>query len=188
MITDYANGFIRTFDNILTEEENAIIGNELSYLQFVFGETDESDTPPSGLVSELSNDHFTKNILLDYIYNNNLVPNTFCDRAYVNLYAPNERTFFHHDFTEYTALYYPGPSWNINAGGETKFFFTENKFDSIIQENSEKFPIMISIAPIPNRLVVFKGDILHSATSFIDVHRYSVAFKFLRNENEEKIL
>ena len=184
MITDYANGFIRTFDNILTEEENAIIGNELSYLQFVFGETDESDTPPSGLVSELSNDHFTKNILLDYINNDNLVPNTFCDRAYVNLYAPNERTYFHHDFTTYTVLYYPNQNWGLNDGGETKFFFTENKFDSIIKTQGEDMPIMISIAPIPNRLVIFNCDVLHSATSFYDKHRHTIAFKFLRNEDD----
>jgi hypothetical protein len=45
-------------------------------------------------------------------------------------------------------------------------------------------PIMISIAPIPNRLTIFKGDVLHSATSFRDKHRFSIAFKYLRKEND----
>lgn len=180
-ITDYANGFIRTYDDLLTQSEHNHLLSELSNLKFSHGESDESDTPPSGMICDLiPEQHHTHNVLERYLKDLDFLQDCYVDRSYVNLFAPNERTYFHHDFTDYTAIYYPGPRWNINDEGETKFFFTNNPFDCIIQEQSEDMPVMISIAPIPNRLVVFKGDVLHSATSFREAHRFSIAFKFLR--------
>jgi len=183
-VTNYANGFIRTYDNFLNPSEYDNVISELTNLSFVFGETDESNTPPSGVICNLDNKNIIHKTLFEKLSSLNVLDNCYCDRSYVNLYSPNERTYFHHDFTDYTVLYYPGPSWNINDEGETKFFFTTNPFDSIIQEDSEDMPIMISIAPVPNRLVIFNGDVLHSATSFRDKHRYSIALKFLRNQDE----
>ena len=183
--TDYANGFIKTYDDVLFPLEHEKLLREMFSLQFSYGETDEANTPPSGMVSELNPDqHYIHKILSKPLQELDFLKNCYCQRSYVNLYAPNERTFFHHDFTEYTALYYPGPSWTINDEGETKFFFNTNPFSDVIQEGSEDMPVMISIAPIPNRLTIFKGDVLHCATSFRDNHRFSVAFKFLRKEND----
>jgi hypothetical protein len=182
-ITDYADGFIKTYDDLLSEDEHQKLLTEVFNLQYHYGETDEENTPPSGMTCDLDPaNHYTHNILESYLKEFDFLKDCYCQRSYVNTFAPNERTYFHHDFTQYTALYYPGPFWNINDEGETKFFFTSNPFDSIIQKDSEDMPIMVSIAPIPNRLVIFKGDVLHSATSFRDKHRFSVAFKFLRKE------
>ena len=183
-VTDYANGFIQTYDQFLSVSEFHQIEKELSSLQFLLGETDESNTPPSVLVSELPIDSVTFKSLYSKLQHFDNLKDCYLDRSYVNLYAPNERTYFHHDFTTYTVLYYPNQNWGLNDGGETKFFFTENKFDSIIKTQGEDMPIMISIAPIPNRLVIFNGDVLHSATSFYDKHRHTIAFKFLRNEDD----
>lgn len=182
--TSYADGFIRTYDDVLTQPQHECVLSEIFNLKFSQGETDEEDTPPSGMISDLSSEFYTHNTLLDYLNTLECLKDCYCDRSYVNLYAPNERTFFHHDFTDYTVLYYPGPNWNINDEGETKFFFNPNPFNDVIQDGSEDMPIMFSIAPVPNRLTIFKGDVLHSATSFRDKHRYSIAFKFLRNQND----
>ena len=183
--TSYANGFITTYDDVLTRPEHNQLLQEMFNLQFAYGETDEANTPPSGMSSDLDpNKHYTHTILESYLQNLECLKDCYCQRSYVNLFAPNERTYFHHDFTEYTVLYYPGPYWNINDEGETKFFFNSNPFNDVIQNGAEEMPIMFSIAPIPNRLTIFKGDVLHSATSFRDKHRFSVAFKYLRKEDD----
>lgn len=184
-ITDYGNGFIRTYDDFLDPTDASNIHNYLLNLRYSFGETDESGTPPTGLITNLETNSPVYQTLYSAISNIKELNDCTCDRAYVNLFAPKEDTYFHHDFTDYTVLYYPNFDWNINDGGETKFYFTKNIFEGIIQTNSEDMPIMISIAPIPNRLLIFNGDVLHSATSFKNKHRFSIAFKFLRNNNEQ---
>ena len=83
---------------------------------------------------------------------------------YINCFAPSERPYFHTDGSDgITMLYYPQEKWEPDDGGETQFYV-----DGEIR----------GIVPQPNRLVYFDASILHRATSFRSVHRFTIAIKY----------
>ncbi len=51
--TSYANNFITTYDDVLFPLEHEKLLREMFKLQFAYGETDEANTPPSGMRSDL---------------------------------------------------------------------------------------------------------------------------------------
>ena len=75
-------------------------------------------------------------------------------RCYANGYPSGAEGSPHRDSLEpnhFTAIYYPHKSWDPGYAGETVFF------------NADGSDIVASVYPKPNRLVVFRGDILHVA-------------------------
>ena len=82
---------------------------------------------------------------------------------YVNCFAPSETPYFHTDGKGITFLYYPNLEWNLQDGGETQFYVDGN---------------ILGVPPLPNRLVMFDGEIVHRATSFRDRYRFTVAIKY----------
>ena len=182
--TNYENGIIQTWDNFLLQDNAQYVSKEVEKLKYSYGEADNIDSPPTGLVAEISNTSLLYTTFFTKLKNIPELNVLKCTRSYVNIFSPNEKAYYHVDNTEYTALYYPNRDWNINDEGETKFLFTNTNFNSIEQNTIVKnYPIIISIAPIPNRLVIFKGDIYHTATSFKNSHRFSLAFKFYKNND-----
>lgn len=155
--------------NKLTEDSEIIKQNfmELINLEYHYGEQDNKDTPPTGMVSDLPEDSSIF-VTLKEIYekseHHKLYPRL--DRAYVNLFAPREVPFYHTDGDCTTLLYYANPIWDWNEGGETKFI---NEIDQDVE----------SVAPVPGRIVIFDGRMKHTATSFRNMHRFTVALKFL---------
>jgi hypothetical protein len=155
--------------NNLTEDSEKIkhFYMEVANLNYHYGEQDSKDTPPTGMVAELPED--TKVFAtLKEIYKNSEHYRHYprLDRAYVNLFAPRELAFYHTDGDCMTLLYYANPMWHPNQGGETKIM---NSVDMDVE----------SVAPVPGRIVIFDGRREHTATPFRDMHRFTVALKFL---------
>lgn len=85
-------------------------------------------------------------------------------RMYINCFAASERSYFHTDGEVGTTfLYYPNQYWDLDDGGETKFFIDGSFY---------------GVPPIPNRLVSFDANIEHTATPFRNRHRFSIAIKY----------
>jgi Rps23 Pro-64 3,4-dihydroxylase Tpa1-like proline 4-hydroxylase len=64
-------------------------------------------------------------------------------------------------------LYYVNEHWDLDEGGETQFYV-----DNLIY----------GIPPIPNRMIIFDGSLMHRATSFKNYHRFSIALKYCKDE------
>ena len=85
------------------------------------------------------------------------------DRFYVNRFQPKEIPRFHEDGEVVTCLLYADPEpWQPNDHGETQLLF-----------NGE----IRGVLPIPNRMLLFDGRILHRATSFRSRRRHTIATK-----------
>lgn len=160
---------IHIYDNFLSQENQLNVNNSIKKLPYHYGEIDDDGTIPSGVVAD-----FDLNCGIVQLFDstlreksNLLLDNLRIYRAYVNLFSPDEKSYFHIDYANpnaYTALYYANvEEWDKNEGGETQFLI-----------NNEIYGIL----PIPNRMVVFKANLLHKATSFHSRHRWSIAIKY----------
>lgn len=156
---------MKIFDNIITVEENNLLYQNLVYRRnYFYGETDEAGLPPTGLVFNMNtNDELFIKLYELTIKLNNEVKNLTLQRAYVNLFLPNERPFFHTDGNVITNLFYINPPISYDEGGETQFII-----------NNE----VINVLSKPCRMVSFDGTIMHRATSFRSIPRITVALKF----------
>lgn len=153
---------IQILDNIITKESQKIIYEEIIKYKYYYGEVDRTDTPPTGLVSDLPTNSLTFKIL-NFNLNNLLKDNTLY-RSYINLFQPNENPYFHIDReTGKTVLYYANiEDYKLDEGGETQFHLDEIR----------------GIRPLPGRVIIFDSNILHKATSFRTYNRYTVALKY----------
>ena len=85
------------------------------------------------------------------------------DRFYVNRFQPREVPQFHADGDVVTCVLYADPgNWTPHDHGETQLLI-----------NAE----IRGILPIPNRMLVFDGRLLHRATSFQTRRRHTIAAK-----------
>jgi hypothetical protein len=156
---------LTVYNGVFTPEENLKLYNSILYgKNFTYGEVDSYDTPPTGMVYDLSCDDqlygtFYKAVARNWVE----VEKLNLQRAYVNLFLPNENPYFHNDGNVITCLFYINPEYDINEGGETQFIIDDN---------------IIGIKAKPARLVVFDGKIVHRATSFRKHPRLTVALKF----------
>lgn len=158
---------IQVIDNFLSQEEFNFVFDYSKHALYAYGETDDINLPPRGLVHNI-----TKSKKIYKLFENKtkeFVPNHSLYRMYINCFAPLENPFFHidcpdeEDDDEITFLYYPNETWHLDDGGETQFFIDKRIY---------------GIAPIPNRLVYFNANLLHKATSFRDRHRFTIALKY----------
>lgn len=154
---------IDILDNQITSKEE--IYKELLTLDFYYGETDMPDKPPTGMISNLNKTQFTFQTINKFCEQQDCLKELKLDRAYVNIFSPREHAFFHWDDAVKTVIYYPNLDWNINEGGETKFVSDNNT--------------LLSVLPVPGRIIIFDSKIWHCATSFQNSHRFSVVFKFI---------
>ena len=157
---------LTVYNDVFTSEENLKLYNSILYgNKFTYGEVDSYDTPPTGMVFDLSNDDQLYETFYNAVVRNHfVVKNLKLQRAYVNLFLPNENPYFHNDGNVITCLFYINPSYDVNEGGETQFLIEDN---------------IVGIKAKPARLVVFDGKIVHKATSFRNHPRVTVALKFI---------
>jgi len=158
---------LNVYDSVFTAEENLDLNKRILYVKrFSYGEVDNIDTPPTGMVLELSQTGELFNIFYSKIIEHyDAIKETTFQRCYVNLFLPNENPYFHNDGPVITCLFYINPEYNINEGGETQFLIDDN---------------IVGIKAKPGRLVIFDGKIPHRATSFRSNPRITVALKFYK--------
>ena len=169
---------ISVYDNILTPEETEKYRNTLLHnCPFAYGERDNPDTEPTGVVCDFTKlrnsgarlgpafNNMLENLLNNIYKNDESLKNMNLYRMYMNLFIPNENPSFHIDGKNtVTCLYYLNPSLDPNEGGETQFLIDE-EIKGIISK--------------PGRLTIFDGGLLHRATSFKSHPRLTLAFKFV---------
>lgn len=152
---------IEIYDDFLSSDLQNFVWEYCIESSYTYGEYDTPETPPTGMVHEIEGNDIYK---LFYEKTKDLVPKNFnLYRMYVNCFAPSECPYFHTDGEGITFLYYPQHTWDIDMGGETQFVIDDE---------------IKGIFPIPNRLVMFDGNILHRATTFRNRHRFTVAVKY----------
>tara|TARA_B100001057_G_scaffold82228_1_gene77734 strand:+ start:340 stop:978 length:639 start_codon:yes stop_codon:yes gene_type:complete len=90
-------------------------------------------------------------------------------RLYINVFAPNERAYFHNDADpeqqQNTFLYYPihdGWDYDIEESGWTEFYLDKK---------------IIGVPPEWNSMCKFTAQILHRASPFKSHQRFSIAIK-----------
>jgi hypothetical protein len=156
---------IKIIDNFLSTFDYNEIVSYCKTSDYYYGETDDGDTPCTGMTSEI-------NLCSDLslLFHTKLIDhrNDFKHlnmyRMYLNCFSPNENPYFHIDGDSgITCLYYPTENWTYNEGGETQFIINDE---------------IKGILPIPNRMVIFNANILHRATSFRNKHRFTIAIKY----------
>lgn len=182
---------IEIYDDVCSFEDNVKFYNYFLKGHFEYGERDMPYHPPTGLISPidekseifiqmlrvLNRDLNTSMRLDNNSKDGSLHHNVRREvedllagkekqiRAYVNLFLPNERPFFHTDGSVITCLFYFTPHSNpdIDEGGETQFYVDKQ---------------LLGVLPRPSRLVLFDGNISHRATSFRSYPRITAAIKF----------
>jgi len=156
---------IDIIDNFITPEKCQEFYNYCASALYHYGEADTPDNPPTGMISELPFDNKWFKLFDSEISKQCKLNSPY--RAYINLFLPGENPYFHIDGNQedITFLFYPTLEWNLNEGGETKFYI-----------NNE----LRGILPLPNRAIIFSANILHSATSFRNKPRFTLAIKYSR--------
>jgi len=158
---------IKIIDNFFEEKLHKKIHYQCLNSVYIYGEADNRNTPPTGMVSNISDSDemykiFSSKILEKFpeMVDRNLY------RMYINCFAPSENPYFHVDGPSggVTFLYYPNISWNINDGGETQILI-DNQISGIL--------------PLPNRIIKFDAALLHKATTFRNTHRFTIAIKYV---------
>ena len=175
--TNYYNSLIETYDDFLPFDEYSDLYSEVEKLPFYYGEKDGPGYKPSGLVSDL-NDSEIHNYLYEKVKDLDSLKGLMHKRTYVNYFGMLENAGYHNDDTAKTLLFYFNQEWDANDAGETKFLIDAKDVPGIRCENTEDYPIIVLVAPISNRIVIFQGDMIHTASSFRDKERFTLAMKF----------
>jgi hypothetical protein len=156
---------MRYIDGVISSDETISYRETLLSYPFKYGEVDTPGLPATGMVHDFSSD--------DEIYRKVLsacqkafpeIEGKTPYRAYLNLFMPNEKPFFHIDGTGLTILVYLNPMYSYDEGGETQFIDNDN--------------CIYGVLPTPGRAVIFNGMILHRATSFRTATRLTMAIKY----------
>ena len=155
-------------DNIFNTEEHHAIFKYCTDCGYEWGEHDEPEHPPTGMVHGISESkkiyELFANKISDELYPD--AKNLELYRMYINCFAPCEVPYWHDDGPPncITFLYYPHTDkWDMNELGETQFYMDD---------------MIYGIPPIPNRMIMFNAAIKHRATSFRTYHRFTVAVKY----------
>lgn len=183
---------IQVVDNFLPDQIHKEVFKQTLNLPYLYGETDHAPlhlksridplgeyfnklnpvtVPPIGIVSDIEDGHYLRNIFSDAI--SDKFPEILDKkiyRMYVNCFFPCDKPNYHIDGSKgkITFLYYPHIYWNYDDGGETCF----------ISKDSNEQDQIYGILPIPNRIIKFSAELVHKATSFRDTARFTIAIKY----------
>ena len=154
-------------DNIFNVDEHKNIINYCRRCPYFYGEDDGADTPPCGMIHNISKNEYIYKLMSDKI-ENELHPDAkklTLYRMYINCFSPADKPHFHTDGPSgLTFIYYANDEeWGVNAGGETQFYIDG---------------MLTGVPPIRNRMVMFDANLLHCATSFRNHYKFSIAIKY----------
>ena len=153
---------IVVIDAFLHPETFPKVISELGRLHHWQPEIDFKGAAPVGETCELPSSFETYRAIIQELKKLFPVPWTI-DRFYVNRFKPREVPQFHADGDVITCLLYADPgNWSPRDHGETQLLIGGE---------------IRGILPLPNRMLVFDGRILHRATSFQTRVRHTIAAK-----------
>jgi hypothetical protein len=153
---------IVVIDNFLHPDTFRHVAAELTTLHHWQPEVDFPGAAPVGETCDLPNTTQTYRAIVQEL--KKLFPAAWVvDRFYVNRFQPREVPQFHQDGEVVTCVFYADPgNWTPHDHGETQVLI-----------NAE----IRGILPLPNRMLVFDGRLLHRATSFQTRRRHTIAAK-----------
>ena len=165
-------------NNFYPEDKQNKIFHLVQELKFGSKVTDgtqiEDDYPPHvGVLAEITSSKDPLALILLPELKTIIPENYTIKRLYVNLFTPREKPRFRTDSADITMVYYPNnstSSYEPNNGGETQFY---NHYNNTI----------LGVAPVPNRIVRFDSDIIHSPKSFKGQCRYTIVTLLIHNDN-----
>ena len=166
--------FIETIDDALMPNQVEDIFQFVKKSTYVYGVTDNKDTPPTGLISYDALPTWFLDIVESHVINPfNLNHFKVC-QSFINMFGPKEDPFFHTDIKNgVTIVYYCNNDYQEFENGETQFIVYDEKGSKHIK----------GILPIPGRFVIFSGGLRHRATSFRTKHRFTIALQLGPKEN-----
>lgn len=146
--------------NFLTPDLYQKVENYCYVAAYHYGETDNPDQIPTGLIHNLKLD----SEILSYFPKE--IDNFPLYRGYINHFNPGEKPNFHFDGAHgYTSLFYINQeTYNFDEGGCTEILAHDD--------------YLISVLPIKNSLVTFEANLMHRATSFKTLPRFTLALKY----------
>ena len=156
---------IKVHDKFLDNKTYVKLVDHAKYAPYQFKEKDHIDAEFVGGIYEIG---LQDNL---FLFLDKTIKKTFkeiknlnCERAYINLFIPGEKPYFHIDNENgFTFLMYLNEEYNIDMGGETSFLVNEE---------------IKGILPIPNRAIIFDSSIEHKANSFRKDLRHTLALKY----------
>tara|TARA_X000001036_G_scaffold197543_1_gene186014 strand:- start:358 stop:1539 length:1182 start_codon:yes stop_codon:yes gene_type:complete len=181
-ITEKLDGRLIIIDDYFSAPELNELVRDVQNWPYLYGEVDDGDLPPTGM----STGEYTGTKTFHALWNfcEKHLPQThgcILKRSHANIFAPREPAYYHVDDESdeaWTFMFYANNNWDINDGGETKFITNlQNK-----KENYEgtEYPEIIAIPPIPGRMLLWKSNVLHTATPMRNTHRFTPTFKFIK--------
>ncbi len=181
-ITQKLNGDMIIIDNYFSPPELNELVRDVQSWPYLYGEVDDKDLPPTGMATgEYTN---TKTFHALWKVCEEYLPQThgcILKRSAANIFAPKETAHYHVDDESdeaWTFMFYANNNWDINDGGETKFI--TNLRQGANTDGGDDFPEIIAIPPIPGRMILWKSNILHTATPLRNTHRFTPTFKFIK--------
>ena len=186
VITQKLDGKLLIFDDVFSPPQLNELVMDVQNFPYLYGEVDDSDLPPTGMSTGdyqgTKTFHALWNFIETYVAE---LHGMVLKRSHANIFAPRESAFYHVDDENeeaWTFMFYANNNWDINEGGETKFI--TNLQNQKTDYQGTKYPDIISVPPIPGRMLAWKSNLLHTATPFRDKHRFTPTFKFVKNNKQ----
>lgn len=160
---------VQICDDFFSSQEHDKILKYCKTCEYHYGERDNDENPPTGMTHDIPEKEEIYSLIRKKIESTiPLINQMEFDGMYINCFAASENPYFHIDGEDViTFIYYPQKEWSLDDGGETQFYIENNIY---------------GIVPKPNRIVMFDGAIVHRATSFRDIHRFTIAIKYIENK------
>ncbi len=159
---------MKYFDNVFTKDEHKLILEMCLNSKYTYGSRDKPGFPPTGSVCKLDKKDEIPKLIINKL--SELDPELkplMIKKICINCFAPSENPYFHQDSlspSAVTALYYPNDFYDENEGGETQILASDD--------------LIIGIKPRPNRVLIFKSNLVHRATAYRTKHRFTIAIKY----------
>jgi hypothetical protein len=159
---------MKYFDNVFTNDEHKMILEMCSQSKYTYGTGDKPGFKPTGSVCRLDQKDEIPTLIINRLSEIDPELKThIIKKIYINCFAPSENPYFHQDSlspSAVTALYYPHDFYDENEGGETQILASDD--------------LIVGIKPRPNRVLIFKSNLVHRATAFRTKHRFTIAIKY----------
>ena len=159
---DDSEGLILAIDKFLHPNTFLEVVSEVLKLRGWKPESDHPDQEPVGATCNISSESMIYHAMYEEL-GKLFSARWKLARIFVNRFEAKEIPQFHRDHNAVTCLLYADAAeWHYNDHGETQLMVND-EFRGIL--------------PIPNRLLVFEGNLVHRATSFQTRIRHTISLQ-----------